>query len=641
MIQKLIWLASAVGIACVYSLILTPIARGVMRRIGAVDMPDPRRVNRVPVPRGGGTGVVAAFLLSLLTLHWLWPEALSNTPVYPIIWWYLGSMLLVVIVGFIDDRWGLSPIVKLGGQILAAVIIAWGGGDVIHLHLPDAWGAWVNSPWIYFPVTVFWYLGVMNAFNLIDGLDGLSSGLAIISTCGLAGVAMLGDHGMVPIFSAAFVGVLLGFLHYNNNPASVFLGDTGSLFLGFTLATLALVAQRPNAFLATIGVAVLCMGVPLMDTCLAILRRTLRYVLKRSEHEETDQSAAELAMTADKDHMHHRLLAAAGGNQKRAVWGLYALAIALVVVGFGSLALTETKATAFLIGFLACAYVVIRMMTNVELWDAGKLLARSENRAGKRGLSAAYYLFCDVFFMVASFVVIAYMMRDMLPPLPRSTWIHLCIAYCVPVIIALVLFNAYTRVWGRATRKDSFGLIIAIFLGSLVSHFICARAVPSLNEDTTDFHMIWSAIQIIPMLTVRYWRPAFLQFIASAENHLLIRKSQNDPSIERILFYGAGVNLRAYITFFEHNVTRNNVALVGVLDDNVGLRGRIYRDVPILGSLEDLEANPKLFAKVRPTKIIVTTPVILEPRFNQIREFCQKHGLKLSRYDIHESHILS
>ncbi|MGN0886621.1 MAG: hypothetical protein ACI4RT_06450 [Candidatus Spyradenecus sp.] len=632
--------ASAIGaLACGVSLLLTPLVRGLMRRLGAVDQPDPRRVNRVPVPRGGGLAVVAAVLVALAAAWGLWPEAMAAQPFSKVQWPYLASTGLLVAVGAVDDRWGLPAKVKLLAQVVVSCVMCWGGARLI---LPSALGAWVALPWVYVPLTVAWYIGVINAFNLIDGLDGLSSGLAIIGTLGMIGATLVTTPTLLPVASFAFIGALLGFLRYNYNPASVFLGDSGSLFVGLTLATFALVSRRGDAFLATMGLSILCVGVPLIDTSLAILRRTLRYILARGEAVQTEGAGGETSavMTADRDHVHHRFLQWAQGNQRLAVGGLYALASALVLLGFATLFLRAGNATVFLLGFLLVAAVILRAMTNVEFWDAGRLLAKPGARNGRRAIAVPLYVVADIVVMWGLFHALRWLLASTLPALNCVAWLNILLAYAVPVIAGLVLVRAYDRIWGRSTRKDSLALFLAVLVASGISHLGIVYLCPTLAKPLLRFHLFYALLLPTPLIVLRLVKTAFLQCIAVAENDRLKRASAQDATIERVLFYGAGVNLRAYITLYEVNVTRNRVAMIGVLDDNPGLRGRIFRDLPIFGPLEVLESD-RLFRRLHPTRIILTTPAIGPERLADIERFCQARGMALSRCTIAEQELLS
>ena len=619
------------AISGVLTLVLTPLVRGMMRRLGAVDQPDARRINRIPIPRGGGVAVILAFLLTLGVAAWCFPATLPASPFATILPWFLAGTVILGVAGLVDDLRGISPIWKLIAQILAAGVLCWGGARLI---LPLAWGAWTLSPWAYVPLTLVWYIGVINAFNLIDGLDGLSSGLGIIATMGLVGVMLVTDADAVPVLGAIFAGALLGFLRYNYHPATIFLGDTGSLFIGLFLGTLALILRREDAFVLTMGLSVLCIGMPLIDTSLAILRRTLRYVLRRVEGETGSAGI----MVADRSHVHHRLLTWTKGNQRLAVWGLYGLAFALVGLGLLSAVMRMSQATIFLIGFLVFASVIVRTMTDVELWDAGRLFTRPGARNGSRFFTVPCYFLADIAIMVVLFSLLRWLANPWLPDLSGIRWFHLFLWYAVPVMSGLVIVKAYTRIWGRSTRKDSFLLVAAIGVGSLVSHLMVACWQLDLARSVVLFHLSWALLLPLPIVFVRLLKTVFIQWLVASENRRLCKASLTDSAISRVLFYGAGMNLRAYITLCEANVTRNHEALLGILDDNLGLRGRIFRDLPILGPLEVLEERA-LLAKLRPTKMVVTTPTISEERLKDIRAFCRKHHLTLVRCTLVEESL--
>lgn len=641
--KTLILLFGCGAAALLLSLILTPLARGLMRRLGAVDKPSARRINRVPIPRGGGLAVVITVPVVAAAAALLFPEAVALQGFWGTYALFIAATAVMLVIGLWDDLKGLSPLTKLGAQVAVALLFCLCG---VRFILPESiFGALGTSPWVYVPMTVAWYVGVINACNLIDGLDGLASGLAIIATLGLIGVVLLtgGDRSVV-YYGAILIGALLGFLRYNYNPASVFLGDTGSLFVGLSLATFSLLSSRQETLIVTMGAPLLCLGVPLADTVLAIVRRTLRRVLRKAESaalpavaEGQESAESEAIMTADRDHLHHRMLALVHGNQRHAVGILYALAVGLVALGFGLTLISDGKTTLFLIGFIVFAYIITQAMTNVELWDAGRLLSRPETRIGRRGFVIPCYLTADAVCMAGLFGFLAYV-TEALDGIPPLVWLNLFVAFAVPVFVAVACVKGYTRVWGRSTRKDTFQLGLAVLLGALIAHLILTVAIPEAWKDVAFFHMIWAGMLPLPLLAARLVKPALVQYIATLEAAQLRRRSLHDASIPRVLFYGAGINLRAYITLFETNVTRNRVALIGILDDKRSLRGRIFRDLPILGPLEILE-DTATFAELRPTQIVMTTPTIGPEREADIRAFCARHGLKLSRFAMTETEV--
>ncbi|MEG1551961.1 MAG: hypothetical protein RR417_00160 [Kiritimatiellia bacterium] len=611
----------------VLSLVLTPIVRWMMRKLNAVDIPSERRINKIPIPRGGGVAVVASFFIVTFGLIHFFPELIEKQPFLDILIPFTIGALVMSATGFWDDVKGVSAPIKLVVQIAVALFFCYSGTQFI---LPESiFGSFGHSPWVYVPLTVLWYVGIVNAFNLIDGLDGLSSGLSIIATIGLCGVVIFtnGERNILFV-SVIFIGVLLGFLRYNYNPASIFLGDTGSLFLGTFLATIALRTYNQEALIVTIGVPLLCLGIPLMDTLLAIVRRTLRYFLNPVRNDKTSA-----VMTADCDHFHHRFLLWLGNNQRLAVWCLYGLASFLVAIGFLVVCVKEYKASIFLVGFMAFAYVVVRAMTNVEIWDAGRLLTRPSVSVGRRSVAVIIYAVLDLMIMVGLFCSLHMLPALNLPSeyLSTMTLLNIVLTFIVPVIVCLVLARCYTRIWERSTRKDSYQLVFAVLFGSFISQMGLNFARPELAHSLLTFHILWAFLLPLPLLFVRHGKTVFLQYLAGVENNRLRRQSLSNPTIERILFYGAGVNLRAYITFFEYNVTCNNVALVGILEDNLSMRGRVFRDLPIFGPLEELKSS-RVFAKLRPTHLILTSAAIGVEREAEIRAFCSEHNVTVSRF---------
>lgn len=630
MIKQLLLMGAIFLIASCFSLMLTPLIRYWMKHFNIVDVPNARRVNTKPIPRSGGLAIVLAFFITAILALFLAPLFHYNIALTPPLKAFTGGAFVLVAIGFWDDCKGLPALFRLIVQIIVACTMYYAG---VVFHLPSAWGEWTASQWITLPLTIAWFIGLINAFNLIDGLDGLASGLAIIASLGMLGVSFYTGanfNALNPLVLPLFIGSILGFLRYNYNPASIFMGDSGSLFIGFSLATFALLLGRADAFVVSFGLPILCLGVPMIDTLLAILRRTIRYILYRKEGKKDG------VMTADRNHVHHRLLSLARGNQRRAVMGLYGLAVALVILGFISIAIKESKASVFLIGFAAFAYVIVRFMTEIELWDAGRLLSKPGSRIGRRTLAIPTYIVADLIIMASAHLGLYFLLGPMLPTFTTGQHFNIFLIYVVPVAILLVLTQAYHRIWGRSTRKDSLVLVMAIFGGSLLSHVIISFARPDWAHQLIRFHLLWTLILPLPMLGLRLFKSAFLQFLSTSENRLLKKRSLQDSSIERILFYGAGINLRAYITLYELNVTRNHTAMLGALDDNPGVRGRVFRDLPILGPLEYLE-NEQNFNRLKPTKILISTATMRPERLEEIKVFCQKKGLKLTHFEQFET----
>jgi UDP-N-acetylmuramyl pentapeptide phosphotransferase/UDP-N-acetylglucosamine-1-phosphate transferase len=261
-------------------------------------------------------------------------------------------------------RWGEKLFLQIAVSLIALLIIP----------LPEEFSVFglLTVPLalpLGFLVPLFRIVFTCNAVNFADGLDGLASGLAVIAATGMAGSLFFVESPGQIFMYLAFIGSLLGFLRYNFNPASIFLGDTGSMFLGFFLSVMPLATQTGGSFLVGIGVPLLAMGVPIFDAALAIVRRTVRAVLKK---EEGGNRGGARLMQPDSDHLHHRLLRRFVSQRKTAV-AMYAFAAFLVATGIGGIALKDRAAGLFIIAFVVATFIIVRDMSRVELWDAGRL----------------------------------------------------------------------------------------------------------------------------------------------------------------------------------------------------------------------------------------------------------------------------
>jgi UDP-GlcNAc:undecaprenyl-phosphate GlcNAc-1-phosphate transferase len=279
----------------------TPLVRRLAGWLGLVDEPDARRVHLTPIPLMGGIAIYVGFIAALLLFgeRWVVSQAIS----------ILVGATIVSFLGVWDDRWGVRPVLKLLGQTVAAIIVISAGVQVA--FLPD--------PILNLAITLLWILGITNALNLLDNMDGLSGGVGAVAAGFFLLLAAWNGQYLVASLAAALMGVCVGFLVYNFNPATIFMGDAGSLFLGFVLAVVGIKLRfpgRPDVITWMIPVVVL--GLPIFDTTLVVFSR-----LRRSINPLTNPG---------KDHVSHRLVVL-GLSQRQAVIFLYALCCALGVVG--------------------------------------------------------------------------------------------------------------------------------------------------------------------------------------------------------------------------------------------------------------------------------------------------------------------
>lgn len=324
--------------ALLVSYFSTPWVMKLAKKVGAIDVPtDNRRVHTSPVPRLGGLAIFAGFLVAVIVNL----EFLVNKNLLGII----GGATIVVLAGVYDDIWPLSAKRKLLLQILAAASVAFGGvlikgfTNPLFFVMHDA-KMYIPFGMFAIPVTIFWIVAVTNAVNLIDGMDGLAAGISVISSVTLMIVAIItagGDRTLVISLAACLAGGAIGFLPYNFNPAKIFMGDSGSMFLGFMLAVISMMGAMKGAASFSIAVPLFAVGVPIADTLLAMIRRYIN---------------GKPVMEADKGHLHHRLLEK-GFSHKQTVLSIYLVSICL---GLAAIAMVLFKLTT---GFLIIGIVLL------------------------------------------------------------------------------------------------------------------------------------------------------------------------------------------------------------------------------------------------------------------------------------------
>lgn len=324
------------AVACVATWMITPAVVALAHRFGAVDLPGPRKIHAAPIPRIGGLAVFFGFLAGLIFASFATGYVANVEHNRPGYWAVLAvAAFSMLILGLVDDLRGVSFQRKFAFQVAAAALVWWVGFRIEVLGLPLVDGVWSLGLWSM-PLTILWIVGITNAFNLIDGLDGLAAGTALITTTVVAVIAMYGGHVAVTAVSVALVGSLVGFLRYNFNPAVIFLGDSGSMFLGFSLAVMSIHGSQKNVTAVAVLAPLLILGYPILDTGLAILRRVNDLQLDARRRGDLAYMArnAHRIFLPDRGHIHHRLLEL-GMSHRAAVLALYACALMLAVGALG------------------------------------------------------------------------------------------------------------------------------------------------------------------------------------------------------------------------------------------------------------------------------------------------------------------
>ena len=301
-------LGSGLAVSIAVTAALTVLVKRLALRWNLVDQPNHRSVHKKPIPRIGGIAIAGGFTAGLLYFHML--QILVDSFAWiidiPNMWILLGAGMMFLL-GLTDDILQIKPRIKLFFQALAAFVVVAAGFrfEIPFLQFQDM--GTLNTI-ISAGITFLWIVGIINAVNLMDGMDGLAAGMGVIAVGCLTVALAMNGYGADIVLVAAFIGALLGFLLYNKHPASIFMGDSGSLFLGFILATFSLPAGGEAVGGLTYLVPIMALGLPILDTLTSIVRRA---------------SAGNGIFTPDKDHIHHRILQARGRSQRSAVLILY------------------------------------------------------------------------------------------------------------------------------------------------------------------------------------------------------------------------------------------------------------------------------------------------------------------------------
>ena len=351
---SLLFLASFSFLICFF---LTPVVRNFLLRAGVLDRPDSgRKLHRTPIPRLGGVPILAAMFLALVVFAWL---PLSGADAFraqlPLMLPLLPGVALIFVVGVLDDLFNLKPWQKLAGELAAAAWVYWHGVRIFDLF---GFGA-IQSHWFSFPVTVVWLVGCANAFNLIDGMDGLASGVGFFATCTMLVAALQVPSGVVlALLTACLAGALLAFLRFNFNPASMFLGDSGSLTIGFLLGVYGIFWYQKSVTLLGMTAPLMALAFPILEAGISVARRFLR---------------GDPIFSADRGHIHHRLVDL-GLTPRRAVLLIYGITSIFAMISLLTVMPAFRYPGLVIILFCAVSWIGIQHLGYAEFSEARKII---------------------------------------------------------------------------------------------------------------------------------------------------------------------------------------------------------------------------------------------------------------------------
>jgi UDP-N-acetylmuramyl pentapeptide phosphotransferase/UDP-N-acetylglucosamine-1-phosphate transferase len=550
----------------VASLLLVPVVKRMAPALGLVDEPDERRIHKIPIPRCGGIAVFVATHLALLVIFFgPWHNLAGATQLKD---WglILAGSFLLLLVGLFDDRFDMRAWFKLFGQLGVALLMFFGGFTVetfLNVDLPYV---------INLGITLFWFVLLINAFNLIDGMDGACAGLGMIASAGLAGMLLSLRQPTDALVLVALVGACLGFLRYNFNPASVFLGDCGSMFIGFMLAAVSLKADVKESMIVALIVPLLAVGVPVFDVMMAVWRRMARKLVSMINKD----GRATKVFGPDLDHIHHKLMRS-GMTQRKAAIALYGAAIFFCVVAIGAASMTSNRMALLMIGMIVVLHVVVRQVAQVELWTTTQVVLQGVKRPRSLvGLLVAFGWDISCLMLATYFVFGVVLGRPF-------SMLHLAVCIMIP-FATIYFYNIYKTVWTRSRVSQLVVLALQLMAGEALAYVALLWAADLSAMELVVGLALHSLVAGIGIVGVRAGLRAVRDLSA------WLRSSAVDEGDANTLILGAGENAILFlrqVTFADQQKAPRRI--VGLIDDNPALYHKVVYGYPVLGSFDELE----------------------------------------------------
>lgn len=591
------WVGGIVAFMC--GLFLTPVVIRLAHRKKWIALPKKDRWHEKPTALMGGIAIYAGATLTLVTLFF------SYVP-WPV---WLGATIMFV-TGLVDDLKTIRPGGKLVAQVVSSGLLLFAGYSFGE-GLPF---------WFVVPLTFFWTIGITNAINLLDNMDGLAAGISCIAALVLAAFSFLTDNTGGMIMSLVVAGAAGGFLIFNFKPARIFMGDSGSMFLGYIIAALAIIIQdgapvegRFSAYL----MSVMVMAIPIFDTTLVTLVRTL---------------AGRAISQGGRDHTSHRLVFL-GLSEKKAVLTLYSISLL-----FGSVALlfqfTEPQLFYALFVFMGVALTVFGIyLASVDVYRKSESLGFYSTRAYilnekffamlhalfGRSWKASFGVIADLLLIVSAFVLAHYLRYEAEFSSSHALQVERVLPAVVAIkIVLFYMFGLYRGIWRHAGTPELLRVGLATAAAGLASYFLVGYITTFESLSTSVFLIDWLLITCAAA-GVRFGFRALRQFIAA-----------HRQAGKRVLLYGAGDAGSLTLREFRHNQELNYMP-VGFIDDDPLKHGMTIHGVPVLGSFLDLG---RIIEENRPEAVIITANRMTEARKTEICVECTRLDVECLAFNL-------
>jgi len=606
-------------IAFCVSLLVTPIIRNAALHFGVVDKPGGRKIHRLPVPRLGGISLILSMFVTILMAHELeWISGDRFAFVFEMSSGMICGIITIFLVGLYDDLRPAPAWMKLLFQFGAAGIVVYSG---VRFDVTSPLGQGTIDLGLFaVPVTVLWIIVVTNAFNLIDGLDGLAAGLGIIAAITTATIfgflgATLSDSAPLLILA----GALAGFLRYNFYPASIFLGDSGSQVIGFTLAILSIAESQKIGRALPAVIPLLIFGLPLLDILLSMVRRALKTGELQNQRSISPMRWVHSSMRmfeSDRDHVHHRLLTM-GLTHPAAVLMLYALASGLSLLAIIAVIADYRNAGAILLIVFLVAYVGICKLgyDEITLVRIRALLQWGERVMLTRLTSLAT--------LDLTLIAIAYWLTFILKY--EGIWSSASLNWYLQMfpLVSIIQFSVflgfglYRGIWRAMGSSDLLPLSQAVAFAVLFSHVAAVIQKPPSGIGSF-FALNWVVLQVLVLAGRR-------AIVLLAQLH----RRGPLPKAVGVLIYGAGRRGESVLRELRDN-RGLDLCPAGFVDDDPTLVGLKINGVSVLGSTHDLSS---IISTQKVSAIIISTPKIPSDRLISVAKLCSEQRIPVLRCD--------
>lgn len=620
MIKYLIYFLFSVSI----SLFLTPVVRLLCKKASILDGCSERKIHRKPTPLLGGIPIFISLNLTLFIGY-----ALGNVFIREFLAGKWKPLLLcqviILAVGIFDDIIDLKPRLKILTQLFAGSLLLVFGIGIYDITNPFS-GGLIHLGLLSIPITILWVVGITNALNLIDGLDGLAAGTSLIVCIAFFGISFFFQNIGISFVSLILAGSILGFLRYNFHPAKIFLGDSGSLLLGFLLAVLSIQGSYKGAALVAVLVPFLVLGFPIMETFLSMLRRFLRSIHMLDYPNGNGNGNRKFKtlflngfsmFEADKDHVHHRLLNL-GFSHRRAVLVLYGLCVILCVFAFLTVTLKDINITLFL-GAVVMAFVIgIRSLKYQEfkILESGLLLPLFSFPVMNKRVFQAFF---DLVLISGSFYLSFILIFKNFGGYEKSLMIRTLPIVLILKVAVFFLCGLYKRSWFHFSVEDLLTLGKSLVLSSFGSLLLL-----SLVFGLGSFN------GILFFLVDFYITATFVMGYRISFKMVLSLYNRNGGSKgKKVLIYGAGHKGGVALEELKKN-DHTSLSPIGFIDDDTEKIGKIVHNFPILGSIEDIEM---LVSQNDIAEILVSTDKIAKEKIGKLLDFCRKKSIVMRQFE--------